>query len=72
MSTSGLRTWTLDFAEIMDDAIAMTGGEPGDAFLHKYGRRAANRILTDWANRSLNLWQMVSTTMVLSAGGWAS
>ena len=52
----------------MDDAIAMTGGEPGDAFLHKYGRRAANRILTDWANRSLNLWQMVSTTMVLSAG----
>lgn len=68
MSTSGLRTWTLDFAEVMDDAIAMTGGEPGDAFLHKYGRRAANRILTDWANRSLNLWQMVSTTMVLSAG----
>lgn len=67
MSTSGLRTWTLDFAEIMDDAIAMTGGEPGDAFLHRYGRRAANRILTDWSNRSLNLWQMVSTTMVLSA-----
>lgn len=68
MSASGLRTWTMDFAEIMDDAIAMTGGEPADAFLHRYGRRAANRVLTDWANRSLNLWQMVSTTMVLSAG----
>lgn len=68
MSASGLRTFTMDFAEIMDDAIAMTGGEPADAFLHRYGRRAANRVLTDWANRSLNLWQMVSTTMVLSAG----
>lgn len=68
MTTSGLRTWTLDLAEIMDDAIAMTGGEPGDAFLHRYGRRAANRILMDWSNRSLNLWQCVSTTMVLSAG----
>ena len=68
MTTSGLRVFTMDFSEVMDDAIAMTGGEPGDAFLHKYGRRAANRILTDWANRSLNLWQMVSTTMVLSAG----
>lgn len=68
MSASGLRTFTMDFAEIMDDAIAMTGGEPADAWLHRYGRRAANRILADWANRSLNLWQMVSTTMVLSAG----
>jgi len=68
MSTSGLRTWTLDLAEIMDDAIAMTGGEPGDAWLHRYGRRAANRILMDWSNRSLNLWQCVSTTMVLSSG----
>ena len=68
MSASGLRTWSLDLAEIMDDAIAMTGGEPGDAWLHRYGRRAANRVLTDWSNRSLNLWQAVSTTMVLSAG----
>lgn len=67
MTTSGLRTWELDFAEIMDDAIAMAGGEPADAFVHRYGRRAANRILADWSNRSLNLWQMVSTTMVLSA-----
>lgn len=67
MTTSGLRTFTLDFAEIMDDAIAMAGGEPADAFVHRYGRRAANRILADWSNRSLNLWQMVSTTMVLSA-----
>jgi hypothetical protein len=67
MTTSGLRTWELDFAEIMDDAIAMAGGEPADAFVHRYGRRAANRILSDWSNRSLNLWQMVSTTMVLSA-----
>lgn len=68
MSASGLRTFTMDFAEVMDDAIAMTGGEPADAWLHRYGRRAANRVLADWSNRSLNLWQMVSTTMVLSAG----
>lgn len=68
MTASGLRTFDMDFAEIMDDAIAMTGGEPADAFLHRYGRRAANRVLTDWSNRSLNLWQMTATTMVLSAG----
>lgn len=68
MATSGVRTFSMDFAEIVDDAIDMTGGQPADASLYRYARRAANRVLIDWSNRSLNLWQMTATTAVLSAG----
>lgn len=58
----------MDFDQITDTAIAIAGGEPTDAALHKHARRAANLVLIDWTNRGTNLWQLTETTLTLSAG----
>lgn len=68
MATSGTRTFTLDFAQVADLAIAMAGGEPTDAALHKHLRYCANLVLIDWQARGTNLWELEETTLALSAG----
>lgn len=68
MATSGTRTFTLDFDELTDQAIAIAGGQPADAHMMRLARRAFNLMTLDWANRGVNLWQVDSTTVSLVAG----
>lgn len=68
MATSGTRTFTLDFDELTDQAIAIAGGQPADAHTMRLARRAFNLMTLDWANRGVNLWQVDSTTVSLVAG----
>lgn len=67
MATSGTRTFTLDFDEAVSQAVAIAGGEPTDAFLYRFAKRAANLVLLDWQARGNGLWNLTSTTAVLSA-----
>lgn len=67
MTTSGTRVFSMDFDQIVSQAIAIAGGEPADAYLFKYARNAANLLLLDFQSRGNGLWNLTSTTAVLSA-----
>ena len=67
MATSGTRQFSMDYDEITSQAMAIAGGEPSDAFLVRYSKRAANLLLLDWQARGLGQWNYTSTTAVLSA-----
>lgn len=68
MATSGTRTWTLDFDELVDHALAIAGGQPSDAHTLRLAKRAFNLLTLDLGNRGVNLWQVSSTTVTLVAG----
>lgn len=68
MATSGTRTFTLDFDEITDQAIAIAGGQPADAHTMRLAKRAFNLMTLDWFNRGVNLWQVDTTTVTLVDG----
>lgn len=56
MTTSGTTTWTPDLTEIIEEAGERCGYEIRSGYDMRTARRSLNLLLSDWANRGINLW----------------
>lgn len=68
MATSGTTTFTLDLAELVEEAFERAGGEVRSGYDLRTARRSLNLLLADWANRGLNLWTFEEGSVPLVAG----
>ena len=68
MTTSGTTTWSPDIAELCEEAFERAGLELRSGYDLKTARRSLNFLLTDFANRGLNLWTIQSGTLTLVPG----
>jgi len=68
MATSGTYTFTLDLADVMEEAFEKAGRELRSGYDYKTARRSLNLLMLEWQNRGLNLWTVRDTTLTLTAG----
>lgn len=68
MATSGTTTWTPDIGELCEEAYERAGLELRSGYDLKTARRSLNFLLTEWANKGLNLWTVRSGTITLVPG----
>ena len=68
MATSGTTTWTPDIAELAEEAFERAGLELRSGYDLKTARRSLNFLLTEWANKGINLWTVKSGTLTLVPG----
>ena len=68
MATSGTTAFSLDLAEILEEAHELAGLDYRTGWQFKTGRRALDLLLIEWGNRGYNLWAIdqESTTMTAS------
>lgn len=68
MATSGLTTFNLDVADIMEEAYERCGLELRSGYDAKTARRSMNIMLQEWSNRGINLWKVKKTSQALVKG----
>ena len=68
MATSGTATWNPDIAELCEEAYERAGLELRSGYDLKTARRSLNFLLSEWANKGLNLWTVRSGTITLVPG----
>ena len=68
MATSGTTAFTLDLADIMEEAYDLCGSELRSGYDYKGAKRALNLIFLEWQNKGLNLWKIEQATQTLTAG----
>lgn len=68
MSTSGTVLFTLDIADIIEEAYERAGFELRTGYDARTARRSLNLLLTDWTNRGVNLWTVEQVTTTLTSG----
>lgn len=68
MATSNSRDFSLDVAELIEEAYERCGLEIKTGYDSKTARRSLNLMFADWANRGVNLWTVQLGTVNLVAG----
>jgi hypothetical protein len=68
MTTSGTTNWNPDIAELCEEAYERAGLELRSGYDLKTARRSLNFLLTEWANKGINLWTVRSGTLSLVPG----
>lgn len=68
MTTSGTTNWTPDLGECIEEAFERAGLELRSGYDLKTARRSLNFLLTEFANKGLNLWTVDSGTISLVPG----
>lgn len=68
MTTSGTTNWTPDLGEVFEEAFERAGLELRSGYDIKTARRSLNFLLTEWANKGLNLWTVKTGSINLVAG----
>jgi hypothetical protein len=68
MATSGTHSFTLDLAEVMEEAYERIGGELRSGYDYKTARRSLDLLMLEWQNKGLNLWTVKSASIPLVAG----
>ena len=68
MATSGSRDFTLDVADIIEEAYERCGLELRSGYEADTARRSLNLMFADWANRGVNLWTVKLGTLSLVSG----
>ena len=68
MSTSGTTTFAPDLTEIIEEAYARTGYVGRSGFDFRTARMSLNLVLSELANRGINLWTVTSGTISLVPG----
>ena len=64
MATSGTWNWSLDTAEIIQEAYERIGASPESGYDLKTARRSLNLLLTKWANEGVHLFQLISNLKI--------
>ena len=68
MATSGTNTFTLDVADIIEEAFERLGAEARAGYDSRSARRSLNLLLQDLSNKQVNLWKLALTTQALVQG----
>ena len=68
MSTSGTATWTIDVGDAIEEAYERAGLEVRSGYDLKTAKRSLNFLLSEWANRGLNLWTIQEYSITLVSG----
>ncbi len=67
-NTSGLTSFNLDLAELVEEAFERAGRELRTGYDLRTARRSLNIMFADWANRGINMWTIDSGTIDLVQG----
>jgi len=57
-TTSGLTSFNLDLSELVEEAFERAGTELRTGYDLRTARRSLNIMLSDWANRGINMWSI--------------
>ncbi len=68
MTTSGTKTFTLDVADLIEEAYERVGQEVTTGYDAKTARRSLNLMLSEWANRGVHLWTVKKESLTLIQG----
>jgi hypothetical protein len=68
MTTSGSTGFTLDFAEIAEEAWERAGREMRTGYDLRTARRSMNLMTIEWQNRGINMWTIDQGALTLTAG----
>ncbi len=68
MATSGTATFDLNIDDLIEEAFERCGMRMTAGYQLSSARRSLNLLLSDWANRGLNLWTNDQATAVLADG----
>lgn len=68
MTTSGTASFGLDFAEIAEEAFERCGVEMRSGYDLRTARRSLNLMLSEWANRGVNMWTIEEGAIPLLPG----
>ena len=68
MAVSGSKNFELDVADYVEEAFERCGLEVRTGYDLKSARRSLNLMLAEWANRGLNQWTIVETSIVTATG----
>ena len=68
MATSGTTAFTLDLADIMEEAYDLCGSELRSGYDYKGAKRALNLIFWEWQTKGWNLWTIEQASTVLTPG----
>lgn len=68
MTTSGSTGFTLDFAEIAEEAWERAGQEMRTGYDLRTARRSMNLMTIEWQNRGINMWTIDQGVISLTAG----
>ena len=68
MATSGTKTFSLDTAEVIEEAYELAGLELRTGYDAATARRSLNIMFSDWANRGINLWTVEQVSLDLVSG----
>jgi hypothetical protein len=68
MASSNTWAWSLNIGEVIDEAIELSGGQPALGGDLATARRSLNLLLTEWANKSINLWTLEQHEVTLTSG----
>ncbi len=68
MATSGTSTFTLDVAEIIEEAWEVAGAEARNGYDIRTARRSLGLLALDWASRGYNLWTVEEGAVPLFSG----
>ena len=68
MTTSGSTGFTLDFAEIAEEAWERAGQEMRTGYDLRTARRSMNLMTIEWQNRGINMWTIDQGALTMTAG----
>ena len=68
MATSGTSDFTLDIADICEEAYERAGLEMRGGYDLKTARRSLDLMSLEWVNRGLNLWTIEEGTQAITPG----
>lgn len=68
MATSGTTAFNPDLGELIEEAFERAGLEVRSGYDLRSARRSLNLMMSEWANKGLNLWTVTSGTISCVAG----
>ena len=68
MATSGSTDFELAVDDYIEEAFERCGLEVRTGYDFRTAKRSLNLLFADWANRGLNRWTIVQSTVTLSQG----
>ena len=67
MSTTGTTTFNPNLNELVEEAFERCGTELRSGYDLRTARRSLNLMLTEWANRGINMWTLEQGSIMLMA-----
>lgn len=68
MATSGTTNFNPDLGELIEEAFERAGMEMRTGYHLRTARRSLNFLLSEWANKGVNLWTIAEATQAITVG----